>query len=181
MAVLIEAISVVIRAARIIDRYPGGWETFVQQVPNATMCADGELVRVGFMRPDDVKAYVDQLAGAGMVYMDGGKAIDLVVIDQMRGPAVPCDWIEFGHISLDGDKSRSVAACRLAGSEVGECVMPEGWNFEGSLSRTHSFIPVEHLDKATEKIGEKDGLDVYRDGLTGGEMFVGRPFKRERQ
>ena len=69
----------------------------------------------------------------------------------------------------------------MIGGEVAECVMPEGWTFEQSLSRTHSFIPTEHVSRATEKIGEKDGLDVYRNRLTGGEMFVGRPLKRERQ
>lgn len=181
MAVLVEAISVVIRADSIIERYPGGWDTFARQAPNATMCADGEVVRVGFMSPDDVKAYVDVLAAAGIVYLGGGKAIDLVVIDQLRGPAMPCDWIEFGHISVDGDETRSVAACRLVDSEVAECVMPEGWAFEGSLSQTHSFIPAEHVNKATKKIGEKDALDIYRNRLTGGDMFVGRPFKCERQ
>ena len=180
MAVLVEAISVVIRADRLIERYPGGWRAFVRGVPNATMCADGEVVRVGFMSPDDVKAYVDELAAVGMVYLDGGKAVDLVVIDQLRGPAVPCDWIEFGHISLDGDESRKVAACRLVDSAVAECVMPDGWTFAESLSRTHSFIRTEHVDKATEKIREDDDLDVYRNRLTGGEMFVGRPLKRDR-
>lgn len=52
MAVLIEANSVVIRADRLLSVI-GSWEAFKQQIPNRTLCADGELVRVGFMLSED--------------------------------------------------------------------------------------------------------------------------------
>jgi hypothetical protein len=48
MAILVEGISVVIRAEAVIHRYPGGWERFRDDCPNDTLCADGELIRVGF-------------------------------------------------------------------------------------------------------------------------------------
>ena len=55
MAVLVEAISVIVRAAAIHQKYPGGWEAFKRIIPNQTLCADNELVRIGFMTPDDVE------------------------------------------------------------------------------------------------------------------------------
>lgn len=54
MAVLIEAISVVVRKDAIEKRFPGGWDSFLDEIPNNTLCTDGELVRVGFMSPQDV-------------------------------------------------------------------------------------------------------------------------------
>ena len=34
MSVLIEGISVVIKAESILDKYPGGWNSFKDDVPN---------------------------------------------------------------------------------------------------------------------------------------------------
>ena len=58
MAVLVEAISVVVRRDAIGARYPGGWRGFLSIVPNSTLCADDDLVRVGFMAPPDVEAFI---------------------------------------------------------------------------------------------------------------------------
>ena len=55
MAVLIEAISVVVRADELLKKFPGGWDAFKSIVPNQTLCADNEIVRVGFMSPQDVE------------------------------------------------------------------------------------------------------------------------------
>ena len=92
---------------------------------------DGELVRVGFMSPQDVEAYVKQLREVGLTYLDDGTAKDVVVVDQMHGPAVPCEWIECGQVNLDGDPSMRVTACRLKGSAQSILVRPERWTFAG--------------------------------------------------
>ncbi len=100
MAVLIEAISIVIRADALIAAYPGGWDSYVRDVPNATMCADNELVRIGFMSPVDAESYIKTLSTYGLEFLVDGKARDLAVVDQLKGPLAPCDWIECGHINL---------------------------------------------------------------------------------
>jgi len=46
MSVLIEAISVLIKKSAIDSKWPGGWSSFVKQVPNQTLCYDALLVRV---------------------------------------------------------------------------------------------------------------------------------------
>jgi hypothetical protein len=180
MAVLIEAISVVIRADALLAAYGGDWDAFKDTVPNETVCADGELVRVGFMSPADVEAYVTQLRGVGLTYLDDGSAKDLVVVDQMRGPTVPCEWIEFGHVNLDNDPRIRVAACRLNGSAQSVLVRPEGWRFSGSLSESFGFVPTEHVDKSLTFLRREDGLDIYRNEVTGKEVYVGRTVRGER-
>jgi len=47
MAVLVEAISAIIRVRTIEEIYPGQWPAFVKAVPNQTLCSDNELARVG--------------------------------------------------------------------------------------------------------------------------------------
>jgi hypothetical protein len=180
MAVLIEAISVVIRADALLAAYNDDWEAFKETVPNETLCADGELVRVGFMSPQDVEAYVRKLSEAGLVYLEDGAAKDLVVVDQMRGPTVACEWVEFGGVNLDNDPRRRIAVCRLKASEQSELVTPDRWTFAGSLSESFGFAPDQHMEKSLTFLRRERGLDVYRNEVTGKEVYVGRTLPGER-
>ena len=171
MAVLIEAISVVIRTDALLKKYPGGWNAFMKIVPNSTLCSDNELARVGFMTPQDVGAFVARLEQAGLVFLRSEKAVDLAIVDQLRGPTTPCDWLEFGHIEMGPGK---VAACRLAGSQSTEILTPDGWKYEGSLSASHGFVPTEGIRKDLTYLRTENGIDVYLDKASGKEVYVGR-------
>lgn len=173
MAVLIEAISVVIRAEAILKKYPGGWDGFKNIVPNQTLCADNVIVRVGFMSPQDVESFVERLQSNGFEFLRGGEAIDIAVADQMRGLTSKCGWLEFGHVNMGGNGPR-VAACRLTGSKIMEVATPQGWEFEGSLSSTFGFVPSEHVEKGMKYLRHENGLDVYLNPLTGKEVYIGR-------
>jgi hypothetical protein len=175
MAVLCEAISVVIRADRALEAF-GDFDAFKAIVPNATLAADGDLIRVGFMVPDDVKAFVDKLARHGLRYMQDGKAHDLVVVDQMRGPVVPCDWLDFGSVEISGCK---VAAGRLRGSTSNQVVMPDGWRIDGSLSQTFGFTPTLAEGKGLTFLRREGATDVYLNALTGKEVYIGRTDRAE--
>jgi hypothetical protein len=173
MAVLIEAISVVVRADTILNKFPGGWDGFKNIVPNTTLCADNEIARVGFMTPQDVESFVKKLQSNGLEFLRDSEAVDIAVADQMRGLTSKCSWLEFGYVNMGGTGSR-VAACRLAGSQVMEVVTPPGWEFEGSLSSTFGFVPSEHAEKGMKFLRHENGIDVYFNPLTGKEVYVGR-------
>ncbi len=173
MAVLIEAISVVIRADAILNKFPGGWDGFKNIVPNQTLCADNEIVRVGFMSPQDVESFVSKLQSNGLEFLRSGEAIDIAVVDQMRGLTSECSWLKFGHVNM-GDNGPRVAACRLTGSQVMQVVTPPGWEYASSLSSTYAFVPTEHAEKGMKFIRHENGLDVYLNPITGEEMYVGR-------
>lgn len=174
MAVLVEAISVVIRCDRLLTEFDNDWDAFKDTVPNRTLCADNEVVRVGFMSPTDVENYVSSLAKRGLKYIVDGTAQDLIVVDQQRGPAAPCEWIEFGHVNLDKESKKRVAACRLVGSTGSVVVAPEGWIFGESLSASFGFVPNGQMEKSLTFYHHQDGLDVYQNRLTGKEVFIGR-------
>ena len=173
MAVLIEAISVVIRLDSINARFPGGWPGFVENVPNSTLCFDTEISRVGFMSPEDVKAYVDQLELSGLRYLIDGQAQDIAVIDQLAGFLVSASWLELASLYLD-EFGGSVQACRLCGSQVEKLVVPGRWSYAGSMSQTKGFKSAEARQQDLEFVRTDGGVDVYFDKITGKEVYLGR-------
>ena len=174
MAVLVEGISVIIRREVIEDKFPGGWEAFVEDVPNETLCADDQLARVGFMSPVDVKAYIQHLEEFGFCYLSQGRAVDLVVIDQLQGPAAPCEWGQFGHVAVGGNESHRVSACRAAGSTVNMLIHPDWWQYQGSLSQTFGFVPEDSPENGLTFLRRENNVDVYHNSLTDKEVYIGR-------
>ena len=104
MAVLCEAISVIVRRYSIDRYYEGGWSAFVHDLPHQKMCTDEELVSVGFWDPASVETYIRGLESKGLQFdpkkhmfavFDQSRAInDIAVIDQRDGLTRPCEWIE---------------------------------------------------------------------------------------
>ena len=95
------------------------------------------------MAPVDVEAYVKHLGHYGFQYLTEGRAVDMVVADQLHGLAAKCDWCEYGHVDIGKDRSERVAACRSAGSTTNILIFPEGWEYEKSLSKHFFFVPNE--------------------------------------
>jgi hypothetical protein len=170
MPVLCEAISLIVRAESI-KRTFGNFENFKAIVPNNTLAADDEIVRIGFMAQDDVYIFVEQLEKKGLRYIVNCKARDMVVVDQLRGPSVSCDWIEFGHVTMDGGR---VVAARLSGSNSRQLVTPDWWTFEKSFSRSHIVVPTDQKDKSLRYLREENGVEVYLNLLDGQEVYIGR-------
>jgi hypothetical protein len=51
---------------------------------------------------------------------------------------------------------------------------PERWSFERSLSRQYLVTPAQHAGRSLIFLRHDNGLDVYRDALSGQETFIGR-------
>jgi hypothetical protein len=176
MAVLIEAISVVIRADSLLNAFNDEWKEFVAIVPNQTLCADTELARVGFMTPNDVELFIKKLEMFGLTYLENDKCVDIAVVDQLRGPTMECDWLEFSHGDLS-EQGHRVAGCSLLNSEITKLFTPDGWEHENSLSCSYGFVPTEHIEKGLKFLRHEDGNDVYLNPTTGEEVYVGRTGK----
>jgi hypothetical protein len=182
MAVLVEAISVVVRRDAIDQSLAGGWAAFVDGAPVRTLCTDGQLVRVGFLDPKHVEAFVEKLKAGGLVFLRCNSPVDFVVVDQQRGPTMECDWLEFAHIPFGGPSKR-VAMCWFMESKRLEVsgihvpaqnfglATPEGWTFEGSMSEQFTFVPTDDVNDRPEFLRSDDGIDVYLDTATGREVF----------
>jgi hypothetical protein len=178
MPVLVEAISVIIRIQAIRDNYPSGWESFVQNAPNSTLCYDNELARVGFMAPDDCETYVNHLKlVGGLQYLKNGKCIDIAVADQQQGCYQTCDWAEFKYVELE--PGQPVYAARMKGDSSQQLYCPHDWEYEKSLSHKFTFVPVRLVKTSMQFLRHEASNDVYLDISTGKEVFVGRTMKKE--
>jgi hypothetical protein len=173
MPVLIEAISVVCRVDSIEQKFEGGWDAFARLVPNKTLARDNELARVGFMVPDDVENFVDQLQAHGLQFLVDDQAVDIAVVDQCQGFMSICAWLEFARVDLNGAGQR-IAVVRLAGTSSDEVATPNGWLFERSLSSSFGFVPTEHKETALKLLQRERNLDIDEHTLSGGEVYLGR-------
>ena len=187
MAVLVEAISVIVRRDAIDRQFQGGWHEFENVVPNSTLYADDELGRVGFMSPPDVETFVRYLEEGGLTFVKNGQALDIAVVDQMRGPTMPADWLEFAHIPF-GETGNKVAACWLfeepritAGIHMSArdfpempLATPDGWTYDDSLSANFKFVGNDEMGEKLKFLRHENGLDVYLDLSRGKEIYVGR-------
>jgi hypothetical protein len=186
MAVLVEAISVIVRRDSIDLRFPGGWRDFESSIPNATLCTDEQIARVGFMTPKDVEKFINYLEDQGLIFLAQEKPVDLAVVDQQRGLTIPCDWLEFGKLPFR-DTDEKVSMCwffegqRIYGNNVHyfqdssmELSTPLNWEFEGSLSQRTTFIETSEVEKRLIFLRSEDGVDVYLDTQSGKEVYQGR-------
>ena len=135
MSVLVEATAVIIRAAAVGQRIPGGWDALGASLPEQGVCSDDELVSISLFDPAEVRGLVDRLVALGLHFDWDGNFEDIAFADQKRGLITPCDWVifEIVNIGIDGTPP-SVAICRLSGSHSHELRVPDGWRYQGSLS-----------------------------------------------
>ena len=131
MAVLVEAISVIVRRWDVTHRFPGGLRAFRALSTNHTFCTDGRLVRVGFGSPDEAVAFVQQLQDVGFVGVAEGRAIDSCLVDQIKGMVYRAEWLEVYTFPYRGG---GLTLASLAGDTSSKVACPAGWVFETSLS-----------------------------------------------
>lgn len=177
MPVIVEAFSVILRADAVEKRYPGGWVQFREDCPNRTLCADGELIRIGFMAEADAERYIRQLVQLGFRLSECGGDSDLVLTDQNRGFLSPCNWAELGQVDWQEDPAKKVSVCRLVRGCREELVTPDGWRYEGSLLEKNQFLKEGQIPEFMDFLRTENGLDVYCDLNTGKEVYVGRTGK----
>lgn len=175
MAVLVEGVSVLVRREAIERDVPGGWDQFVDAVPNAMFCYDGELARVGFMSEEDARIFVGHLQALGLASPSGGMATDVAIVDQVRGAAYDTPWLTLGRLNLP-EIGGEVCVALLSGSTEQTLATPATWRFEGSLSqlpRQAGAADQSHL----KYLRHQDGVDVYWDSRLGAEVYSGRAYR----
>jgi len=148
MAILVEAISVILRVNAIDDKYPGGWACLQAECPQEMLCTDGELACVGFTDLGVARNFVASLIPYGIHEPLASEAGDLVVVDCQLGPATPSDWAEYRWATVDGNNRKWVITCRLKSSRSVEVRVPEGWKYDGSCNYDLANRKVEWVGTA---------------------------------
>jgi hypothetical protein len=187
MAVLVEAISVIVRLDAVKTRFSGGWREFIGCVKNSTLCYDECLARVGFMSPNDADAFVKRIVGGGLTFLRDGQAVDIAIVDQIRGPIMPVDWLEFAYMNLAGTENKVAICWVFEGERRGDGIhmslsadrtmtlaTPDGWVYERSLSANSKFVKNEEMQENVKLMRHENGQDIYLDLSTGKELYIGR-------
>ena len=206
MSILVEAFSVIIRGDSIIKTFgkrglfgvdkKKAWEHFKEVCGSeATLCADGDLVRYGFMLSEDALDFINFLESKGLQWHDGYKIIDLCFCSQEGFFIYPEDK-EISHEDIrlreligedKSGKESNIMCCYLEGKDPLDCVNPVDWEYEGSLSEKATFIGLNNLsdqysintkNELGERVGVKflrheDGLEVWLDCTSGKELYAG--------
>jgi hypothetical protein len=166
MGVLVECYSVVVPKATIGLHYPGELTQYELDCPNGTFCMDETLTRIGFMVPDDVKAYCMRLEALGFRYLASGHSHDFVVVDQRTGPVKPCTWLRLGRHPL------GFAVAWTADGSPSPMYCPQGWKLENS-QKIH-YQSAEDIRDTLLPLANDEGTITYLDYKTGKQLYVGR-------
>jgi ketosteroid isomerase-like protein len=171
LAVLIEAISVIVKVSVLEKKYPGGALGYSEDSPNKTHCTDGRLTRIGFMCPTDAELFIERLGRHGLTAPDAGGLTDIVVIDQTAAaPTIPCEWIEVGEFA-----NGVLGAWTIDPADIpGELFVPQSWDFENSLSQKPGYVAAADQAEKFTYVGNDGARDVYIDRETGKQVYVGR-------
>src|SRR5665213_3419197 len=110
MAVLVEAVSVIVRRDTIERQCLDGWDDFVSGIPAESHCSDGELVCASFMSASVAESFISQLELRGLTFLRDGKVVDVAVATQMDGLQFPTAWLWFAHVPFPGTDN-VVALC----------------------------------------------------------------------
>jgi len=149
MSVIIEAFSVIVRVASITEKYQGGAQAFINDLPNSTYCSDGALCRVGFMRTEDAHFYASEIMSKGLhsIALNDSNN-DIAYASQSGGLVYGCGWILVREFVLNHHDD-VVLCASLVGVEDRGLAVPEGWTYEQYKSLT-----LHH---------KSDILDLYKD------------------
>lgn len=174
MSVLVEAVTLIVKKHSVRERYPGGWKAFVFEVPNGSLCADDALASISFMAPEDVESYIGFLEKKGLTYLLEGEPADMVIADQIQGLKHICHWCYITDFDLYSDPNKRLTGCKSIYSQVDQIFVPEGWEYEGSISQHCLYVDSVDFDKCFKYLRHEDGKDIYHSVLVDDEIFVKR-------
>ena len=191
MAVLAEALSVIIKDSSLRTKFIGGTKEFLKTIPNNTYCSDGDLHRVGFMRPQDTEAYIRNLERNGLIFLFGSFCIDIVVVDMLKGPTLNCKWLGFARQKFFSglkqykhaeDEFSVVWLLHKSGmygiplNQDKECniSVPSRWTPDKAIYG-NNFIPYDKVKECLIEVGNEKGVVKYIYAATGEFVYVGKP------
>jgi hypothetical protein len=191
MAILAEALSVIIKDKSIESKYIGGGGSFINSIPNATHCTDGEIHRISFMDPQDLEDYMRSLEQNGLIYLINEQSIDFTIVDMVKGPTKNCNWLGFSRKKFFSGQTE-LKKCEEDFSIVWllpiigihgiptdkngklEIITPPYWTPDKALYG-YTIVAPDEKDKRLVELGTENGVTKYLDTETGKIGYVGRP------
>lgn len=171
MAVIIEAITVVVRRDAARRVFAGNDAPLAALAPNPSGRQDEHLYAVGFMNQLDAEAFIRRaLEPRGLTWTQGDQAVDLTLVDQFTGLFHYTPWLEVGQYPVKGG---AVTAAWLTGTEPGALSTHAYWNLKDYLDLSRA--PLEEDDAWQEIPSDDPRLRVMLNLETGEKRYAIRP------
>ncbi|MBN1363322.1 MAG: hypothetical protein JW976_00820 [Syntrophaceae bacterium] len=138
---------------------------------------DDEIIRVGFLNPDETDEFVDRLENLGFRCVTNGEYDEIALVDQFKGFFLPCDWLDFTN-SAGGVNIKRISACKIKGAEVDVIYLPPDWEYETSISKQILALTHNEFDERMKFLRQEEGFDCYLDTVTGKEYWAEQTKKR---
>jgi hypothetical protein len=159
---------VIVRRTTLDAKYPGGFDLYRAEAPNATFRYDDHLAAVGFMSPHDVGHFVDLLGLSGLNLVGRvGAFDDIAVVDQNQSPTMQCDWL-----TVYIDEASGHPAAALAGAPTHEPPATHP-GFKPGAVFFRSFSDVARLELQGV---EEGGVGSFLDPASGEMNYMGSPY-----
>jgi hypothetical protein len=171
MAILVEGFTIVVRVEAIHELYQGGWETFVDDLPNGGGVQDGELAGAHFETRPEFQAWAEILFARGLqdaatIFLITQPGERLLPPDQVEAaqeilaetrdvalvyrlqPRRP-EWLDFRDGRIAGTDT-VVGGVRLREGGTTGLALPEGWSVERAVPLRYEpesgdeFLPTWH-------------------------------------
>ena len=168
MAIYCEAINVIIRQSTVESVLGITTAEIIRRFPGGSIWFDENLIRFGFMAPQDAGVWIRQLEDLGLVFYDqidsGFRSRDIVVVDQRHGPTSECAWI----VSEIRDGIRWAW-------ESGKS--PGSFDLPADLSeRNMRYVPLSESTELPWSSDFSSRRDSTIDQVSGATGYVGRPY-----
>jgi len=194
MAIIAEAISVIVKDDSIQEKYNGGLKRFYNDIPNKTHCSDGKIHRIGFMNPDDTQSYVRLLELNGLKFISNDEFIDIAVVDMIHGSTKKCIWLGFErnkffsgqHQYKKSEEEFSIVwlleNIEDYGKPVGsnrelQIITPPNWTPDRAIYGS-DFIPIEKYNSRLIELENEDGVSKLWDAKSGDMVFIAKKSDR---
>jgi len=187
MALLIEAICVVVRVDAIKRKFVGGVDGFMRTLPNGALCVDNWLARLAFMAPREAVEYIAHLERSGLRFVKDDKAFDIVIVDQTQGPTAPCDWLEFSRtpyksaegvvggllsvVSYKGLPGHPLEPVEVELSPTA-LVTPPDWQYAGSMSEKSVTVSQGEVSERMKYLRSEGNMSIFLDTQSGEEVGI---------
>ena len=168
MAIYCEAISVIIRQSTVESVLGITTAEIIRRFPGGSIWFDENLIRFGFMAPQDAGVWIRQLEDLGLVFYDqidsGFRSRDIVVVDQRYGPTCECAWIE-------SEIRDGIRWAWESGKSPGSFDQPADLS-----ERNMRYVPLSESTELPWSSDFSSQLDSTIDQVSGATGYVGRPY-----
>lgn len=175
MAIIIEAINIIIKREMVDNKCKGGFLGLLADISFMELPwhMDKELVRIGFMDPDSLNHFIPALIERGIEFNE-----DWCIVDMMSGPTQPCVWfgfgrqmlfkngsnigVSFGSYSIGWLKSKNHLGIICDENKEYYLASPKGWTFNNAITNINN-VPIEDTKKLLISLGLPNGMVPFID------------------